>query len=363
MRDFKNTLALIAYSKTPEDVFGTLTDAAALGNAYRRLAKIIHPDLIATLYAAYPEVRESALDCFKTLGQRKTEAEFKLAAGTYGNRAAPCVAPPPFTPIAVEFKGKQYTADGVLADGDICRLYSAGDHVLKVARVSANNDLVANEAAVLSVLFPAGSEVKGFLRYLPRLEASFTIKSPGGARRVNVLEKYSGMYSYSQVRDAYPSGVDFRDGAWMLRRMLEVLGYIHAAGYVHGAVIPPHCLIDPPGHRGMLIDWSYAVKRGERVRALSVPFKDYYAPEILEKKAVSPATDLFMWAATAAHLIDSTPGSPGEAPRAVQRFLSGCLLTNPSRRPNDAWALYDEFGEVLEKLVGKPTFRPFTMPG
>jgi hypothetical protein len=53
---------------------------------------------------------------------------------------------------------------------------------------------------------------------------------------------------------------------------------------------------------------------------------------------------------------------PSAVPRLVQAFLCGCLLPAPARRPQDAWALHDEFGDLLERLVGKPKFRPFAMP-
>ena len=43
-------------------------------------------------------------------------------------------------------------------------------------------------------------------------------------------------------------------------------------------------------------------------------------------------------------------------------FAAGCTLANPRRRPADAWELLAEFDEVLDRLYGSRTFRPFAMP-
>jgi hypothetical protein len=43
-------------------------------------------------------------------------------------------------------------------------------------------------------------------------------------------------------------------------------------------------------------------------------------------------------------------------PRPLWRFLDGCLLDNPAHRPTDAWALHEEFGELLRKLCGPPKY-------
>ena len=60
--------------------------------------------------------------------------------------------------------------------------------------------------------------------------------------------------SLAQVHAAYPRGLDPRDAAWMWRRLLVALGTVHAAGVVHGAVLPDHVLIHPDLH-DTLIGW------------------------------------------------------------------------------------------------------------
>ena len=57
----------------------------------------------------------------------------------------------------------------------------------------------------------------------------------------------------------------------------------------------------------------------------------------------------------------SADALPRHLPAALTAFLRGCLLPSPSHRPNDAWALFDDFQTLLKKLYGPPSFRPFSI--
>jgi hypothetical protein len=50
------------------------------------------------------------------------------------------------------------------------------------------------------------------------------------------------------------------------------------------------------------------------------------------------------------------------APRELRAFADGCRLPALHARPDDAWRLLGELDEVLERLYGPRTFRPFAMP-
>jgi hypothetical protein len=45
-------------------------------------------------------------------------------------------------------------------------------------------------------------------------------------------------------------------------------------------------------------------------------------------------------------------------PRPMDRFLVSCLQPGQSMRPQDAWALHDEFDRMLLGLYGSPSFTP-----
>ena len=52
---------------------------------------------------------------------------------------------------------------------------------------------------------------------------------------------------------------------------------------------------------------------------------------------------------------------PNTLPKPIAAFLRGSTLPGMGA-PQDAWALKDEFDELLEALWGERKFHPFTMP-
>ena len=360
-----NEFDAIARAARPEDLFGPVADAAALKRQYRLLALRVHPDTGCADWA------------FKRLGELLDEAERRLAGGVYGTRRP---TPPARTgPTIIERKGRCYVVGDLAASGDLCDVFRAsyadgGTEVpcaLKVCREGADNDLVANEVAVLKALgdpaLPAGK------RYATRLLDSFRLPDPArGPRQVAVLKWLADCHTLEEVRAAYPSGVCLEDAVWFFNRMLEGLGYIHRNGYVHGAVLPQHFAIRPRDHGGKFLDFSYAVRAGERVRALSVPWRALYAPEIPSKQPVSPSTDVYMAARTIAYVLggsaDAVPTPRPHDPtkhRAAQQFaafLRTCLAERPGARVNDAWQVRQSLDEMLRRLYGPRKFHPFSMP-
>ena len=239
--------------------------------------------------------------------------------------------------------------------------------VFKIVQSAADNDLLENEAKILAKLYPASQTDEKYFRYLPRLIDSFTFKTKGGSKRqVVVMPKFGEYFSMADVLAAHPAGLDFRDVMWMYRRLIIGLGYVHTQNVVHGAVLPAHVLLHPVDHGGRIIGWSYAVADGKsNVKAISKPYKHFYAPEILDKKTPTPATDIYMAAKCAIALLggDPTTGAmPASVPRPIQNFFTSCIIANPSRRPNDAWELHDDLDEILQKLVGPKSYRATPAP-
>ncbi|MET0267296.1 MAG: zinc ribbon domain-containing protein [Duganella sp.] len=64
--------------------------------------------------------------------------------------------------------------------------------------------------------------------------------------------------SLADVLRHTPQGVDARHVVWMWRRVLEVLGHVHASGWAHTRVAPEHLLVHPADHGILIIGWSQA---------------------------------------------------------------------------------------------------------
>lgn len=322
----EEAIRLVAGARTDTDLFGT----AEPSRRYRELVAALHPDRLG---AVDPAVRDAAAEALVEVTTRWRDGR----GGGFGNL-------------------RSYPLDRLAYVGDVADLYDVGaDRLLKLPRNPADNDLMAREARALRMIAERGDP--RHLPYVPRLVDSLRCQDPatGAERLVNVVAAAPGLHSLDEVRRAYPDGLDPRDAAWMWRRLLVALGVAHRAGVVHGAVLPRHVLIEPDAHGLVLVDWCFSVVDGGAVPALVPDHEDWYPAEVTGKRASGPGTDLAMAARCMSWLMGD------RAPRPLRAFADGCRRPSLNARPDDAWRLLGELDEVLERLYGPRTFRPFTL--
>lgn len=294
-------------------------DLSVEKTAYRKWAKLVHPDTVSAAR------RATATDAFARLSALYKRAE--KAPVLHGRR-------------------RSYRMDRIAASGDVAELYVDGSVLVKVPRSFDDNDLMETEAAALRRLWSDGDPK--FRPYAPRLIESFVYEDEmRRRRRVNVLERQTGMISLARVARRQR---DPRDVAWMWRRLLTALGWAHRAGVTHGAVLPEHVLIHPEDHGLVLVDWCYA---GHRPKAIVKARLSDYPPEVLNDRLAGPATDIYMATGLMARLIGPRMPAP------MRRFAAGCMYDAPRMRPQDAWALLGEFDDLIHQLYGPRKFRPF----
>jgi hypothetical protein len=103
---------------------------------------------------------------------------------------------------------------------------------------------------------------------------------------------------------------------------------------------------------------------GQRLRTVPARYHDWYPTEVQQQKSARPATDLFLAARCLVYLAGGDPVTnrmPEAVPPPMQRFLQICLLESASMRPDDAWALVEDFDELLYALYGPPAFHELTL--
>lgn len=272
-------------------------------------------------------------------------------------------------PVTIKSPKRVYEVKRTLAIGDVADVslaeWSDGKdthkYVVKASRILAGAAMLeAEHTAIAAILTKMGDY--SYNAYFPTICESFPIRDKI-QKRVNVFMWEDGWYSATQVREKYQLGVDGRHIAWMFKRLLVALGAAHASGYVHGAVLPEHFLVNADNHGGRLVGWGQSVKIGETVKIISRQYRDWYPPEILNKQPVSPATDIYMAARVARFLCGAAASDmfPATIPTGIQRFLQGCLLGGQTMRPQDAWALHDEYASLLGTIYGKPRFHSLVM--
>jgi hypothetical protein len=231
-------------------------------------------------------------------------------------------------------------------------------YLLKASRISDGDALLHNERRALAVLRGAAADTT-YRKYLPALDESFSTSTG----RVNVFLHEPGFYTLEQVHERH-AALDGRHLAWIFKRLLTVLGFAHRQGIVHGAALPCHVTLHAENHGLQLIGWGQCVALGQALQVVPTRYRDWYPPEVLKKRPASAATDLFLAARCMVYLAGGDPlrdRIPDTIPAPVRQFLKGCLLPGPHMRPDDAWAVLDEFDELLAQLYGPPQFHPLIM--
>jgi hypothetical protein len=252
--------------------------------------------------------------------------------------------------------------------------------VVKVARDPRTNELLSHEAATLGRLHGA-DPANRYTPFLPYAEATFGIggevmpgKAPPTPRQATVLRVHPAirspadeLYTLDEVRRAYPAGLDQRQAAWIWRRVLTVLGFAHSHNVLHGAVLPPHVLIEPREHKLILVDWCCSVPaNGSRpLRMIAgARFIPWYKREHASRNPPTPAIDIALAARCLIELMGGD-GAAGTCPPAVdpalQRYYGRCMNFSPNARP-DAWQLLADFDKLIETLWGPRRFVPLPLP-
>jgi hypothetical protein len=265
-----------------------------------------------------------------------------------------------------------YTLRQFLAVGDAADIHLAtaegdstmeanGKYLMKVSRVPEGFALLNNERKTLARLLVAADGTT-YRKYLPRLVESFpaTGKFP---RRINVFLLECGFHTLEHLHEQHPA-LDGRHLAWIFNRLLTVLGFCHRQGTLHGAVLPCHVMIDAARHGLQLVGWGQSVASGQRIKTVPARYTDWYPPEILKKQPAGPAMDLFLAARCMVYLAGGDPVTnwmPEAVPVPMQRFITTCLLESARMRPDDAWALLEDFEVLLRSLYGPPKFHELTL--
>jgi hypothetical protein len=266
----------------------------------------------------------------------------------------------------------RYTPQRLLACGDAADIHLAtapGEsstgaetlYLLKVARGSEGNaHLDIERKSLRTLLGVAGNTTYG--NYLPALVDSFptTDQCP---QRINVFRWKAGFHTLVQVHEQHPA-LDGRHLAWIFKRLLTVLGFSHHQNIIHGAVLPCHVMIHAPGHGLQLVGWGRSALVGQRIGTVPARYRVWYPAEAQHHRPARPATDLFLAARCLVYLAGGDPVTnrmPEAVPPPMRRFLKTCLLESASMRPHDAWALLEDFDELLHRLYGPPRFHELTL--
>jgi hypothetical protein len=347
----------------PEDIFGAGSDPSIL---FRQLAKACHPD-------HHPSQHTLADKTFAKLSEMKRVADERVKNGSWGKKIP--------LPHCIPMEVGSYKVSRKPVIGDVCDLYfvEGKELVIKAARSNDDNDLLRAEANALKILKGIDGPVcKG----VSELKENFQIEGTW-KREANVLTSFPGFVTALDVHQKMV--IDTRTAVWMFKRLLTLLTWVHHFNLIHGAILPPHVMFypdnddnspfslpgkdrfkDPRKHSIRLIDWCYSVNFKDRTRLSSwVPaWKDYYAPELLKKDFIGPASDIYMAATVIGYLINSDHSTSNalNLPSALKTVLFKCTEPNPKNRYQKAGDVLEDWTKAATKEFGSPKWIDFNLP-
>lgn len=345
MKSIYDWISEIQKSRRPEDFFAGCTTLAEVRRFYVVAAREVHPDRHNN--------RAESTTAITLLNEIHDRACAKFARGEWGNAEGATIK-----------AGREYVNVQPLAAGDICDVYSAEDAqgkqvVIKIARSPRDTDLMANEATVLGRLWASKAPQAGhFQKYLPRLVESARLTVGGAQVAANVIERAPRGFTLRDVVAKHGGKLDARHVAWIWKRMLEGIDWVHREGLRHGCLTPDHVLVFPDAHGVQLLDWCYSIAPlstgGSSLKVISSGHRDYYPPEVLAKGSFTTGADIYM----IANCILMALGS--DIPPRFGGLIRACHLPK-IHRYHDAFELYRELDKHLLAMFGPPKFIPLEM--
>ncbi|MBL8605645.1 MAG: hypothetical protein JNK72_27190 [Myxococcales bacterium] len=239
--------------------------------------------------------------------------------------------------------------------------------ILYALRNRSNEDLLRRTFNLLTELAASGAQgADHFTRLLPQPVALGPVTAADRSARLGAAYRVPDGFHHSieDLRGVYPTGVAPEHGVWLGKRVLELLGWLHRAGWVHGAVAPEHAMVHPRDHGVILVGWSASrpLARAESLRVRARALRPFYPEAEWAGAAMSPRADLVMLARTLAYAMGAAAGSVA-MPEAVPAPLAGFIREAESGRFSDALLMKEQLDAVARTCFGPPRFHKLNMPG
>ena len=225
---------------------------------------------------------------------------------------------------------------------------------LGVLHVLRDGDPAAFARVTRDLRMLSRSQAQGaawFCRGLPQVEAHDELLDAddlGGApgpRPARLTRWRPGcLVGLPEARRVHAAGLPGPVVVWAAKRLLETLGFLHRAGWVHGAIAPEHVLLHPRDHGAVLAGWSALEPRGP------------------SRTANRDLTALGATLTTAAGG-DPSLGVAPPLPAPVAAFLARLRDLDPSGDDVDAWALTQDLSDAARAAWGPGRHHPLPMPG
>ncbi len=333
--------------KNPYDVFGDLSSRKQLGIVYKNIVRYTHPDIAV----ASDEIEKLMNDSTVLLNMLKTTAENQLQAKCYGK----------FNNNPGIYLGT-YNTLHVLYEDEIAISYLATDEntnpvVVRVAHNKDANEFMENEAFIIKQINqrPNFDKVAPFFPLLVKSgmhdDLCVTVLSYP-AEFVSPEE----LVPLSKVMAATDNHIGDKHMAWIWRKILFAMDYMHYHGMVHAGLTPNSILItanNSDKHGVVLSNFGYTSNAQSPVTAMSESWESVYPDSLVnpypgllpENELPTPQLDIYM-AARTMFLINQ------DMHPALSRYFNWLTAANPLARPKKISLLMDTFDNIIFGELG-----------
>jgi len=268
----------------------------------------------------------------------------------------------------VSIDNQHWELDKYIAHGDISDVYTGRRArwpteftIIKLLRDRKNSEAFENEWNILQALQKSdapGADTFTMLIPEPVIHGDIAT-GPHAGRRVSILRWASGFHhTFDKVIQAYPQGIPPQASFWIWRRILEVLSFIHSTGMAHGAILPPHLLVQDNEHGIRLVGYSSAGKFGQKLNTASHEYDAFYPQPTKSWLTLTAQLDLVMSAKCVIALLGgntATAHLPASVPAQLANILQRVALSKPDETVREnAWDIREELGEIAKEVYGSP---------
>jgi len=326
-----------------------------LATEVARFREVLQPEL----YSGPDDISAATMarERFESLYERALQ---KAACGLYALDG--------YSSQPVPSGGNKIVVDGVLYT--IGRKFHIGQHAtlyealfphdggsakaaVRISHSDADNPFLFNEIRILDRLHRKVADKElAYWRYLPFVLGRFS-----AGKRTGLIYRWFDGVTATDIRmnALHKHGLDQRHMIWIYDRMINLLGYSHFSGVIHGRIDPDRLLIRPSNHNVMLTGWNQAVYKpaftGERLQpGAENPF---LAPEVKHTGAIGPWTDIYSLGKSMIWLLGGDPAAnsfPDSVHPKIRNFLLNTVRERPQARPQDAWQLYEAQNRLKDSL-------------
>lgn len=350
----------LTQTANPATVFGPDADEKIAKRRWRNLSKFVHPDV-----RGGTEDDDLAGIASKRLNLLWETAKKSFANGTYGKSVVETdteIVTGTFTVKDGEYRVVRFLRTGDV--GDYYLLHDDGSYevIMHIARDSSDNDLIANEARILSAInsHDVFNEMEGY-RYIPQLITAFYTT---GGLAVNLwripnwgedamLPSFNNMHSLSEIIDVIGAdSINIKHLGWIWRRILSALAVSSYIGVIHAGITPDSIWIStaPNNHGAILVNWVHASHGQQPVKSLSTRWEDLYPKEILMKDLPQLSSDTYMAAMSMMWAFSGlVPDPTGDG---LARYFYVMTLQSAQSRLSDIKDIGSKFEEAIFGEMG-----------